>query len=209
MMASLSKLQHRLHGLKIEDRSQPGRYFVPKSSLAEALPQEDIARAIAQPPFAIPLHRREDACDIITHRALVVFAIVVDTGLCQYLDPLLAEDLLDDRLPFPNSEAGSVFGTDANIFLAAQWTFLPHRFERHGYHKRLREGAVLPYTQVQPFGGGRCSKVYKVKIHPSCNNLFPLQTEKVHIACPAQAPVSTACFSTGVLTRPGLYRKPF
>lgn len=178
-MASLSDLQDRLHEIKIEDHSQPGRYFVPKSSLVKLLPSEDIAHALAQPSFSVPLHRREDACDIIVRRGRVVFATAVHSGLCQHLDRLLEEDLLDNRLPFSDAELEPILGKDAKRFVAAQWTFLPHEFEYHGYHKRLRRGAVLPYTDVQPFGGGRSSKVYKVKIHPSCNNLVQVPAEKV------------------------------
>jgi hypothetical protein len=178
-MPFLSELQHRLRALKMEDRSQPGRHFVPKALLTKTFSPKDIARALAQPPFNIPLHRQEDACDIVFRGGLASFAIVVDAGLCHGLDRLIEENLLDDRLPFSQAEAGLIFGADAKIFVATQWTFLPHELRSHGYHRRLCEGTVLPYTHVQPFGGGRCSKVYKVKIHASCHSLARTPEERV------------------------------
>ncbi|KAK1833965.1 hypothetical protein QBC39DRAFT_344807 [Podospora conica] len=181
-MTLLQVLQGRLRGKKVqfEDRSesQPGHYFLPKPLLAEIFPSDDVRRALAEPPFGIPLHRHGDACDEIIRRGLVVFAIVVDTGLCLYLDRLIEHELLDNRLPFSKSEVEPVLGANSSSFLAAQHSFVPHQFERHAYHRRLHSSTVLPYTYSERFGGGRCSKVYKVKIFPSCNNLVGTRQEK-------------------------------
>lgn len=178
-MAHLAELWSRIQKLKIDDQSQPGLGFVPRGVLADTFSLEDITHALAQLPFNVPLHRRESASETIIERGLVVFATILESDLCQYLEQLLQEDLLDRRLPFSAIELEPILGEDAKRFISAQWTFLPHEFQYHAYHRRLPRGVVLPYTSMERIGKGRNSKVFKVKIHSTCNGLVRGQDEKV------------------------------
>ncbi|KAM7219341.1 hypothetical protein V8F06_005240 [Rhypophila decipiens] len=160
-MSVLEKLRDRLKRCRIEDASQPGRHFVPKGALVDALQRRDIEQALAQPAFDIPLHAREDDCHI-----------VVESGL--------AQDVLDQTLPVTDDKLEAIVGEeDATIFAQEQWMFLPVCLDYHRLGRQLRGKPVFPYTEMQLLSsGGRCSRVYKVKIHPEYNKLLRGSGEK-------------------------------
>ncbi|KAM7186764.1 hypothetical protein V8F33_011607 [Rhypophila sp. PSN 637] len=179
-MSVLEKLRDRLKRCRIEDASQPGRHFVPRSALPEASQRRDIEQAFAQPEFNIPLPAREDDCHIVVESGLVVFATVVSAGLFGCLHRLLEQDILDQTLPVADDKLEAIVGEeDAIIFAQGQWMVLPVRLDYHRLGRQLRGKPVFPYTEMQLLSsGGRCSRVYKVKIHPEYNKLLRGSGEK-------------------------------
>ncbi|KAI1750463.1 kinase-like domain-containing protein [Xylaria castorea] len=176
-MSFLDELKRRIRRVKQQTKSLPPQWFVPAGDL-NILTPDDIARALTDPAFQVPLPLRESASKIIVNGGSVVFSLLLELNLPAFLSAFIQENVLDNALPVDKTRVEPILGDDAQAFTSAQWSFFPYTLENYTYHRRLRTEEIVPYTYMEDIGGGKCSKVYKVKIHSAHNRLVVGEADK-------------------------------
>ncbi|KAI1428793.1 kinase-like domain-containing protein [Xylaria sp. FL1777] len=177
-MSFLDELKRRIRRAKQQSQSLPHQWFIPTGDIDKILTPDDIAKALTDPAFEVSLPLQESASRIIADGGKVIFSLLLELDICPFLGSFIQENILDTALPVDKSRVEPILGDDAQSFISAQWSFLPYTLESYPYHRRLRSEEVVPYTYMSEIGGGKCSKVYKVKIHPTHNHLVTEESDR-------------------------------
>ncbi|KAI0020908.1 protein kinase-like domain-containing protein [Xylariomycetidae sp. FL0641] len=177
-MSPLDELRDDIRNAKRKAAPPSQQLFVPAGELARILPDERIHRALDDPAFGLALINRESAANTVIHGGRAIFALLVDLSLCHLLQTFLEHDISDKALPVDQTRLETLFRTSAQALQHSQWCFIPHTFKSNGFHMQLDANVILPYTSTTRIGGGNCSTVYEIKIHPSHNHLVPSDVAK-------------------------------
>ncbi|KAL9028794.1 MAG: hypothetical protein Q9196_002888 [Gyalolechia fulgens] len=171
-MSKLREIRELLFTHKKEAAGQRKK-FLPKESLDQILHRENISESLRDSSFRIQPHKFMSTVDLVFQEGKRVFAILVETKLESAFVDLVEHRILDRALPVSEERLEHILdnSTDRQQFVERQWSYLAYDFPRIQYVQRLSVDYVLPYVEQIEIEGGGFSRVYKVHVHPTHQNI--------------------------------------
>jgi hypothetical protein len=173
-----------------------GQQFLPLNDLDKNITRESVQ---AELPWKERICQR-NLTNKVVGQAKKVFAILVLADNPLAIKELLKEGLTDENLPLSRKGYDSsnilvsvcgrktfrsfdVPKNEAKVtnFLDKQWTVLAPVLDTTGKYFILDQKCALPFSKVEPVGGGHSSTVYQSTSHPAHQHGF-----KVSVAFPTQ-----------------------
>ncbi|ORY10807.1 kinase-like domain-containing protein [Clohesyomyces aquaticus] len=188
--------QLRLKLSDIRKDSKSSGAFYPPTGIAEVLSIDAIRNCV----FTIP-HLNDNPRDIQRFATLIretcirIFAILLVNRDEEHITEFLFRRENDSRIPY--TETGLYFFRDRNIliarrFVASQQEFDPVILKKGDIPRLLRDREVLPFLEDREVGHGAFGTVYKVVLHPTCQELVATRNGEVAIARKMLPPGSSA-----------------
>ncbi len=175
----MNKVKEELYSLQQYTRCN-GRtsFFYPPSAVKRLLTSEAIRASISSIPSL-----REDQLDLfaslIQEKNPITFAVLLINGYHHQILEFLFRRLTDERIPYIEENLQFLPKVDARQFIQRQWEFIPVIIAKGEIHRKIQNDEILPFLDDACSGKGGFGTVYKVKLHPHCQNLVPEDTEKV------------------------------
>lgn len=161
----------------------PNRPFMPLPDLESYLKAECRTNKLLR---ALYYEREHNVIvDVMEKWYIRVFTILTLIGKGRYIEHFVQHhNLRDTQLPF--LEKPSHFPTDPNdprfweSFYEKQFAFCAHIFRYNENYTKLEDLCILPIISKEVLGQGGSAAIYKIKLHPSYDQLNPaLEFSKV------------------------------
>lgn len=141
--------------------------------LRQALSKPVIVRAVDWLP--VQPQRKSNVVATILEGGLRTFAILV---VLQQADRILEfietlGDQLDVRLPYEQAQIDRMLpGVSPRFCSEVQWEFIPHFFPNGGFHRRIANDVIIPYTAERRFDEGSGGEIFECVIAEGQHNFF-------------------------------------
>ena len=165
-------IKSQLKNLAVTVTDPELKTFVPEGDLASLFSIEILESTLSVPSFQIPRHKLASTARLIVRETLKIFAICLELNLEHDLVKFLECDITDSALPLDLSRLGSLIPEAAVRFEELQWKYVVYRFRKGQIHRTLPRKRVLPYVSQTHIGGGGFSKVYRVSVHPTYQDMI-------------------------------------
>jgi hypothetical protein len=148
--------------------------FMPHRRLEDYLKEGNRTRRILEALFPnreLPVEPEE-----IWPNCIRVFSILLLSGKGSFIQHFVQHDQLwDAKLPFLTRPRHFPPATDDDrffkLFSEKQWQFCPYKFFHNETHAHLEKECILPIIHKEQLGDGGSSHTYRIKLHPSYDNL--------------------------------------
>ncbi|KAF1833920.1 kinase-like protein, partial [Decorospora gaudefroyi] len=151
------------------------RPFYPPSEISRILTVDAIRACISTIPRLNENERDVHRFALLIHKHCIrIFAILLANRDEAYIAEFLFRRENDSRIPY--TENGLYFFASEKILVARRFTdsqkeFDPVILQKGDIHRMVRDGEVLPFLDDSKIGCGAFGTVYKVVLHPTCQEL--------------------------------------
>lgn len=160
----------------VRQKSSKGTYFISFLHLQRVLTRLIIVQEVDR--FCPQQHHKSHIVDVIHRNGLRVFGILVLLGqeklIIDFIENL--DDQLDSKLPFEQAQISRISANVSFRFCKeVQWELIPHLFQGGGFHRKILNDVILPYTEEERFDEGSGGEIFRCVIASGQHKLAPQQ----------------------------------
>ena len=165
--------------IALRQRSSKGTRFITFLHLQQALTRSVIVDTVDR--FCSQEYRKPHVIDVILQGSLRVFAVLVllrqEELILDFIENL--GDQLDNKLPFEQTQISRISSKVSDRFCSeVQWELIPHLFPDGGFHRKIMDDVIIPYTKEVRFDEGSGGEIFECVVAEGQHN-FPSKKVRV------------------------------
>ncbi|KAK5445182.1 hypothetical protein LTS15_010273 [Exophiala xenobiotica] len=162
-----------------------GKHFVPFQRLDSLITASFVQEALRI--CGVKVYERDEVQEAIVNGGKRVFAILCLMEREKLIAQFSGNDnflkgSLDSKLPLDEDALRRIIPDDYRVFYDMQFELSAPIFRPNLHHRSLHDNCILPFTKVEPKGGGAFGVVSKVTLTGSHQGILQDQTAEVVVA---------------------------